>query len=121
MKSWPHILNIILILIIILLFLGVIDTRKPVNVSDQILGFMKESNSKTALVIGDDGRTSVINENGIQIEECSVGPKGKYKQCKGLGPNGTVLSSQAFNVLRVKGSDCIDVIGFDGKSFEVCW
>lgn len=119
--SWPNILNLILLLIIVLLFLGVLDTQKPVKVSDQILGFLKQSNSKAALVIGDDGRVSAINENGGHLSECSVGPKGKYPQCKGLGPKGTVLNSQMFNVLRVRGSNCIEIIGFDGEGVQYCW
>ena len=122
MKSlWPNILNIILLLIIVLLFLGVLDTRQPVQISDQILGFLKESKGKAALVIADDGQISAINENGGTLSECSIGPKGKYPQCKGLGPKGTVLSSQMFNVLQVRGSSCIEIIGVDGKGVQYCW
>ena len=40
--TWSNILNLILILIIIVLLLGVLDTRKPVQVSEQILGFMQQ-------------------------------------------------------------------------------
>lgn len=119
--SWPNILNLILLAIILLIFLGFFDTQKPINVSEGILGFMKQSNARAALVIADDGRISAINQNGDALDECSIGPNGKVPQCKGLGPNGTVLSSQMFNILHVRGSGCFEIIGGDGKAKEYCW
>jgi len=119
--SWPNVINILLLLIIVLMFLGVFDTRGSVKISEQILGFMKQSNAEAALVIGRDGRVSSTNVNGEQLTPCSVGPKGRYPQCRGLGPKGTVLTSELFNMLTVRGSGCVTLIGGDGQAEEWCW
>jgi len=119
--TWSNILNLILILIIIVLLLGVLDTRKPVQVSEQILGFMQQQNARAALVLDDNGRATVINQNGEQIKECSVGPKGKFPQCKGLGPTGTVLDIKMHTIIRARGSNCMEFVDGDGFAFEVCW
>jgi len=122
MKTWPYIINIILIVIIVLLFTGVIDTHQPVKVSDQILGFMKQSNSKGAITIGDDGSISVIDGNGKPMPKCGVVPNDKNPHCKGLGGNSEIVqSSQMFNVFRVKGSTCVLIITGDSTGYELCY
>ena len=122
MKSWPNILNLILLAIIILMFLGVLDTRKSVQATDQILGFMKQTKARAALVVDENNKVSIINEKGEAFEEkCSIGPKGEYKQCRGFAPGGTVLDMQTYNVVRAKGSNCIEFIGGDGRATEYCW
>ena len=122
MKSvWPHLLNIILIIFIILLFTGVIDMRKPIKPTEQILGNMQQSGAQAALVIDGNGNVSAIDAKGKPMPQCSVGPSDKIPQCEGTSPKGTVLSSKMFNILRVKGSTCITVIGGDGFATEYCW
>ncbi len=117
--SWPNVINILLLLIIVLMFLGVLDTRGSVKISDQISGFMKQSNARAALVIDGNGRVNSVNENGEKLTPCSVGPGSN--QCKGLGIGGTVLTSELFNMLTVRGSGCVTLIGGDGQAEEWCW
>jgi hypothetical protein len=119
--AWPHLLNLLLIIFIILLLTGLIGTRFTVKATDPIFGQMKTSKAKAALLIDADGKISAIKEDGEQIKECSVGPHGKYPQCEGLGPKGTVLTSQMFNILTVRGSSCIEIIDGNGKATEYCW
>lgn len=122
MKAWPNFLNLILIVIIVLMFMGVIDTRHPVKVSDQIMGFMKQSNAKAALVIGDDGHITPIKQDGTGLKECGIGSDPKLPPCEGLGgTKGVVQSSQMYNIFRVKGSTCILLIDGAGKAYEFCF
>ena len=122
MKAWPNILNLILIIILVLLFTGVIDTHQPVKVSDQILGFMKQTNSKGAIAIGQDGSISVVDADGKPMPKCGIVPNDKNPHCKGLGGNNEIVqSSKMFNILHVKGSTCILVIGTDNKAYQLCY
>jgi len=117
--SWPNVLNILLLLIIVLIFLGVFDTRGSIKLSDQILGFMKQSEARAALVIDGNGRVSSVNENGDTLTPCTVGPG--PTQCKGLGIGGTVLTSEQFSMLTVRGSGCVLLIGANGLAEQWCW
>ena len=122
MKSaWPHLLNLLLIIFIILLFTGVIDTRTPVKPTDQILGYMNQTNAKASLVIGADGSVTAINGAGKPMPQCSVAPSDKIKRCEGTGPKGEAISSKMFNIFSVHGSSCIEIIGGDGIAYEYCW
>ena len=121
MKSWPNILNLFLVVIIILLFTGVIDTQGPVKPSEKILGFIKERQAEAAIVIDKDGHFSAINKNASTLTECSVGPKGKHSQCKGLAKDSTVLTSSMVNIMTVRASGCILLIDGNGKASEFCW
>lgn len=121
MKTWLNVINLILLVIILLILLGYLAASSSIVPSDQILGFMKDSKAEAALVIDRAGRVSSINANGEQLTQCSVGPEGKYPQCKGLGIGGTVLTSEMYNILTVRGSGCVTLIGADGKNKEWCW
>lgn len=124
MKSvWPYFLNLIIIVVIVLIFVGKNPFHKTTQVAQQTASSPTPSANVAAyLEIDKNGKVRVTKADHTDMKQCGIKPDSKNPHCKGLGGNHEVVtSSKMFNILTVKGSTCILVIGSDGQGYQVCY
>ena len=118
MKAWPHILNLLLIVLIVLMFMGVIN----IHMTTKVAGTTPPVNAEAYVAIDAAGNLTFVDKNGKQAPQCGIGADSAHPPCEGLGgAKGVTQTIKTIGIMTVKGSACYGVISGDGTISQICY
>lgn len=120
MKAWPHLLNLLLIVLIVLMFMGIINIHMTTKLSGTT---PPPGNAPAYVSIDAAGNPSFVDHNGNPAPRCGyvADPNLNLPVCEGLGgPKGATQMIKTFAVMTVKGSTCYTFVGTDSTLYQIC-
>jgi len=95
---------------------------KHVSMSDGMKSKVNEFKPKVAVFLDDQGNLMATDVDGKQLKRCSIGPDGKYEQCRGMQKGNTGLEVKTLTFIKSRiNPTCWTTYGALGQTYQICW